>query len=163
MSTNKDLSIEGQVIIGKEGIMPKRILIVDDDPDAITFTSSVVEDNGYDYVSADNGIKGLALAKEENPDLVLLDLIMPGKSGMMMLQEMKKDSELRKIPVIIVSGASEELGVDLKDFMVKQPLKGRKKAVEASGEAQLTKPNAFLEKPFGADELIKIIRKVLED
>ena len=47
--------------------------------------------------------------------------------------------------------------------MIKQPLKGRKKAVEASGEAQLTKPNGFLEKPFGADELIKIIRKVLED
>jgi CheY-like chemotaxis protein len=163
MSTNKDLSIEGQAISGKEGRMPKRILIVDDDPDAITFTSSVVEDNGYKYVSADNGIKGLALAKEEKPDLVLLDLIMPEKSGMMMFQEMKKDSELRKIPVIIVSGASEVLGVDLRDFMLKQPLKGRKKAVETSGEAQLTKPNAFMEKPFGADELIKVIKKVLQD
>ena len=143
--------------------MSKRILIVDDDPDAITFTSSVVEDNGYKYVSADNGIKGLAMAKEEKPDLVLLDLIMPGKSGMMMFQEMKKDSELRKIPVIIVSGASEVLGVDLRDFMLKQPLKGRKKVVETSGEAQLTKPNAFIEKPFGPDELIKVIKKVLED
>ena len=163
MSTNKDLIIEGQSIIGEEGRMPKKILIVDDDPDAITFTSSVIEENGYDYVSADNGIKGLALAKEEKPDLVLLDLIMPEKSGMMMLQEMKKDSELSKIPVIIVSGASEVLGVDLKDFMIKQPLKGRKKAVETSGEAQLTKPNAFMEKPFGPDELIKVIKKVLKD
>ena len=65
--------------------------------------------------------------------------------------------------MVVVSGASEVLGVDLNDFMIKQPLAaGMKKAVETSGEADFTKPNAFMEKPFGPDELIEVIKKVLE-
>ena len=71
--------------------MPKRILIVDDEPDAISFMSSVLEENGYDHLSADNGVEGLELAKQEKPDMILLDLIMPGKSGIIMFQELKKD------------------------------------------------------------------------
>ena len=48
--------------------MPKRILIVDDEPDAISYISSVLEDNGYDYLSAENGEEGLEMAKKEKPE-----------------------------------------------------------------------------------------------
>jgi CheY-like chemotaxis protein len=142
--------------------MPKRILIVDDEPDAISYISSVLEDNGYEYLSAENGEEGLELARKEKPDMILLDLIMPEKSGMLMFQELKKDPELGRIPVIVVSGASEALGVDLRNFMIKQPLRGRQKVVETSGETQFTEPNAYVEKPVDPSELIKVIKENLE-
>ena len=100
--------------------MPKKILIVDDEPDAISFICSVLEENDYHHISAENGEEGLELAKKEKPDMILLDLIMPGKSGIIMFQELKKDPKLGKIPVIVVSGASEALGVDFKNFIFKQ-------------------------------------------
>jgi CheY-like chemotaxis protein len=143
--------------------MPKRILIVDDEPDAISYIGSVLEDNGYDYLSAENGEEGLEMAKKEKPDMILLDLIMPGKSGILMFQELKKDPELGKIPVIVVSGASEALGVDLKNFMIKQPRRGKEKVVETTGETQFTEPNAYVEKPVDPNELIKVIKENLED
>ncbi len=143
--------------------MPKRILIVDDEPDAISYISSVLEDNGYEYLSAENGEQGLELARKEKPDMILLDLIMPEKSGMLMFQELKKDPELGRIPVIVVSGASEALGVDLRNFMIKQPLRGRQKVVETTGETQFTEPNAYVEKPVDPNELIKVIKENLED
>ena len=143
--------------------MPKRILIVDDEPDAISYISSVLEDNGYEYLSAENGVQGLELAQKEKPDMILLDLIMPEKSGMLMFQELKKDPELGKIPVIVVSGASEALGVDLRNFMIKQPRRGKEKVVETTGETQFTEPNAYVEKPVDPNELIKVIKENLED
>jgi CheY-like chemotaxis protein len=143
--------------------MAKRILIVDDEPDAISYISSVLEDNGYEYLSAENGEEGLELARKEKPDMILLDLIMPEKSGMLMFQELKKDPELGKIPIIVVSGASEALGVDLRNFMIKQPLRGRQKLVETTGETQFTEPNAYVEKPVDPNELIKVIKEHLED
>lgn len=143
--------------------MPKRILIVDDEPDAISYISSVLEDNGYEYLSAENGEEGLELARKEKPDMILLDLIMPEKSGMLMFQELKKDPELGKIPVIVVSGASEALGVDLRNFMIKQPLRGRQRVVETTGETQFTEPNAYVEKPVDPNELIKVIKENLQD
>ena len=143
--------------------MAKRILIVDDEPDAISYISSVLEDNGYEYLSAENGEEGLELARKEKPDMILLDLIMPEKSGMLMFQELKKDPELGRIPVIVVSGASEALGVDLRNFMIKQPLRGRQKLVETTGETQFTEPNAYVEKPVDPNELIKVIKEHLED
>lgn len=143
--------------------MPKRILIVDDEPDAISYIGSVLEDNGYDYLSAENGEEGLEMAKKEKPDMILLDLIMPGKSGILMFQELKKDPELGKIPVIVVSGASEALGVDLKNFMIKQPRKGKERVVETTGETEFTEPNGYVEKPVDPNELIKVIKENLED
>lgn len=143
--------------------MPKRILIVDDEPDAISYISSVLEDNGYEYLSAENGEEGLELAKKEKPDMILLDLIMPEKSGMLMFQELKKDPELGNIPVIVVSGASEALGVDLRNFMIKQPRKRKEKVGETTGKAQFAEPNAYVDKPVDPNELIKVIKEHLDD
>ena len=142
--------------------MPKKILIIDDDPDNLSIISLIVEDNGYTSISAKNGKEGLELAKREKPDLITLDLIMPEKSGIMMFQELKKDPELCDIPVVIVSGASEITGVDLKNFIFKQAA-GGEKVVETSGLGKYASPNAFIEKPVNPDELVKTIGDLLKD
>ena len=142
--------------------MPKKILIVDDDPDNISIISLIVEDSGYSSISANNGKEGFELAKKEIPDLITLDLIMPEQSGIMMFQDLKKDPDLCDIPVIIISGASEITGVDLKNFIFKQSM-GDEKVVETSGMGKYSAPNAFVEKPVNPDELVKIINDLLKD
>ena len=137
-------------------------MIVDDDPDNISIISLIVEDNGYTSVSAKNGKEGFELAKKEKPDLITLDLIMPEQSGIVMFQELKKDPDLCDIPVVIISGASEVTGVDLKHFIFKQA-EGYEKVVETSGMGKYSAPNAFVEKPVNPDELVKIINDLLKD
>ncbi len=141
--------------------MSKKILIVDDEPDIITFLSALLEENGYESVSAKDGTEGLELLRKEKPDLVLLDLMMPKKSGITMFQELRKDPELSDIPVIVVTGVSEVTGVDFRNFMFKQPMRDEKKFVETTGLSKYTVPDGYIEKPIDPDELIKVVNETL--
>ena len=100
--------------------MAKKILIVDDDQDVILFLSTVLQDRGYQVIHALNGRRGLDLASAEAPDLILLDLMMPQKSGISLLADLKRDDHLKKIPVIMVTGVSGETGIDLESFFCKK-------------------------------------------
>ena len=142
--------------------MPKKILIVDDEADQRTFLSTVLEENGYASISAKDGVEGLELLRKEKPDLVLLDLMMPKKSGISMFQELRSDSNLSNIPVIVVTGVSEVTGVDFRNFMFKQPLRDEKKFVETTGLTKYTIPDGYIEKPIDPDGLIKTIKDVLK-
>lgn len=143
--------------------MSKRILIIDDEPDIVTFLGAVLEENGYSSMSAQDGVEGLETLRREKPDLVLLDLMMPKKSGITMFQELRKDPELGQIPVVVVTGVSEVTGVDFRNFMYKQPLKDEKKFVETTGLTKFTIPDGYVEKPIDPDELMKAIRNALKE
>ena len=143
--------------------MSKKVLIVDDEPDIRTFLRSVLEENGFSTITAKNGVEGLETLRKEKPDLVLLDLMMPKKSGITMFQELRKDSSLSTTPVIIVTGVSEVTGVDFRNFMYKQPLRDEKKFVETTGLTQYTIPDGYVEKPIDPDELIKVIKKAMKE
>lgn len=143
--------------------MSKQILIIDDEPDIVTFLSAILEENGYATVSAKDGVEGMEALRREKPDLVLLDLMMPKKSGIVMFQELRKDPELSQIPVVVVTGVSEVTGVDFRNFMYKQPLKDEKKFVETTGLTQYTIPDGYIEKPIDPDELMKAINRALKE
>jgi DNA-binding response OmpR family regulator len=143
--------------------MPKKILIVDDEPDTVTYISTVLEENGYTSIGAKDGVEGLELARKEKPDLVLLDLMMPKKSGISMFQEMRKDSSMSNIPVVVVTGVSEVTGVDFRNFMYKQPLRDEKKFVETTGLTKYTIPDGYIEKPFDPAELVKAVKEALKE
>jgi len=143
--------------------MSGKILVVDDEPDSVSFLESVLEENGYDYVSANDGVEGLNLARQEKPILILLDLIMPEKGGIMMFRELKADPEMRKIPVIVVSGIAKVTGVDFKDFVIKQPDKDGSEYVGTTGDSKYTKPDAFMDKPIKPDELVAKIKEILKE
>jgi CheY-like chemotaxis protein len=143
--------------------MAKKILIVDDEPDIVTFLGAILEENGYESVSAKDGVEGLEVLYREKPDLVLLDLMMPKKSGISMFQELRKDPKMSHTPVVVVTGVSEVTGVDFRNFMYKQPLKDEKKFVETTGLTKYTIPDGYVEKPIDPDELIKVIKKALKE
>ena len=143
--------------------MPKKILIVDDEPDLVTYISAVLEENGYASIGAKDGVEGLELARKEKPDLILLDLMMPKKSGISMFQEMRKDSSMSNIPVVVVTGVSEVTGVDFRNFMYKQPLRDEKKFVETTGLTKYTIPDGYVEKPVDPVGLIKAVKEALKE
>ena len=143
--------------------MSKKILIVDDEPDVITFISTVMEENGFTSIGAKDGVEGLDLLRKEKPDLVLLDLMMPKKSGITMFQELRKDPDLSHVPVVVVTGVSEVTGVDFRNFMYKQPMRDEKQFVDSTGLTRYTVPNGYLEKPIDPVELIKTVKEVLKE
>ena len=87
-----------------------KILLIDDDPDFVEATKLVLESNAYKVVTASDGNEGLAKARQEKPDLIILDIIMPVKDGFNAAEELKKDPGLEKIPVIMLTSFAEKVG-----------------------------------------------------
>jgi CheY-like chemotaxis protein len=129
--------------------MAKKILVVDDDPDLITYISTLLSDNGYEVVSAKDGNEGLEKVKNEKPDAITLDLLMPEKTGMKMFRELRKDEALKSTPVIMVTGISDEYHAfaEFKNFLSKMKMPG---------------PEAYLEKPINKENFLATVQKVLD-
>ncbi len=114
--------------------MSKKVLVVDDEEDVRAFLEAVLKKAGYTVVTAPNGVEGLKRARDEKPDLITLDLMMPKQSGTDMYRNLQKDKQLVQIPVIVISGLS-----------------GRHLAVPA--------PLAVFDKPIDPDAFIAVVRR----
>lgn len=125
----------------------QRILVVDDEPDAVEFVRAILEEAGYEVASAPTGEEGLRAARALKPNLVILDVQMPGKDGFSAFVEMRKDSELKAIPVIMLTGVRQRLGL---------PFSSRDMA-DYLGE----EPNAYVEKPVDPQVLWDTVRGLL--
>jgi CheY-like chemotaxis protein len=144
----------------------KQILIVEDQEETVIFLSQILKDQGYRYEVSRNGVEGLAAMRENRPDLVLLDLMMPRKSGIHVFHEMKNAPDLENIPVIVVTGTSRVTGVDLQT--------GEEEPKESEGDVvarqfgsmlgekikDLT-PDGLIEKPITPTVLIDKIQDLL--
>jgi len=87
-----------------------KILLVDDDVDFVKSTKIVLESKPYEVIVAYEGDEGLRKAREENPDLILLDVIMPVKDGFSAAERLKEDPQLSKIPLIMLTAYSSKRG-----------------------------------------------------
>lgn len=88
--------------------MPK-ILIVDDDPDLVEAVTMILESKDYDVIAAYGGIEGLEKAKTEEPDLIVLDVMMPDKDGYAVCKELKGDSQYSKIPILLLTAVVSKI------------------------------------------------------
>jgi len=123
-----------------------RILLVDDDPDFVEATRMILEANSYDVIVAVNGDEGIKTARQENPDLILLDVIMPVEDGFTAAEQLKKDPQLNKIPVIMLTSfSSMGQGTNIP--------RGRGLSLETED---------YLEKPVKPEELLKTIKQYLK-
>lgn len=120
----------------------KKILVVDDEPDMLDYLTTLFQDNGYETVSAGNGIQCLEMAKSEKPDLITLDFVMPEQSGVRAYRYLNKDPALKAIPVIIITGMDESM----EDYLHK--LKG------------FPDPEGFMNKPIEPEKLLKMIADI---
>ena len=125
------------------------VLVVDDDPDVITFLSSVLEDAGFNVAVATNGLAALErLRTGPPPDLISLDLVMPGHSGVRVLHDLRKNPAWARIPVMVVSGHSrdDEVRRGLDDVLADSTISG---------------PSLYLEKPVTAQKYVNAVCHVL--
>ena len=103
-----------------------KILIVDDEIQFIEMVQMRLEVNGYEVISANDGEEGLEKARSENPDLIILDLMMPVMDGYAMLKVLRKDEQIKGIPVLLCTAKShrDDKNIDLKaeaDDYIKKP------------------------------------------
>jgi len=123
-----------------------KILLVDDDVDFVEATKTVLEAEDYEVIVANQGEEGLKKARQENPDLVLLDIIMPVKDGFTAAEQFKKDPQLSKIPLIMLTSFSSK-GHD------SSIPRGRGLSLEADD---------YIEKPVSPEELLSRVKPHLK-
>ncbi|MEZ5508205.1 MAG: twitching motility response regulator PilH [Gammaproteobacteria bacterium] len=85
-----------------------RVLIVDDSPTETYKFKEILEKHGFEIITADNGADGVAVARQEKPDVVLMDVVMPGLNGFQATRQLSKGPDTQHIPVIIVTTKDQE-------------------------------------------------------
>lgn len=120
--------------------MAKKILIVDDEKDLVTLLKERISQAGYEVIAAYDGVEGLKLAKENKPDLIILDLMLPKMDGYMVCSLLKFDSEYKNIPIILLTARAGD--------------SDKTKGVQAGADLYITKP-------FEPKALLESISKLL--
>jgi two-component system cell cycle response regulator DivK len=120
---------------------PARILIVEDDPSHMQLAIHVLKRSGYAVLQATAAEEGIATARSERPDLILMDLGLPGMDGLAAIRELKADPQTSAIPIIIVTSYRDE----------------------SDGQLMLDSgADGFIAKPFHYEHILGIVKTVLE-
>jgi len=119
----------------------KKILVVDDELDMLMVIKLRLEASGFDVITATDGLEGLNAARKDNPDLIVLDIMLPKMNGYKVARFLKFDEEYRKIPIVMLTALGGE--------------EDRNTGIETGADAYLTKP-------FETEQLLKTVRKFLE-
>ena len=123
-----------------------RILLIDDDVDFVEVTKIILESKSYEVIVAYDGEKGLQKARKEKPDLILLDIIMPVEDGFTAAEQLKKDPQLSKIPVLMLTGFASKRGGS---------------AIPVSRGLTLEAED-YIDKPVSPEELLARVEKYLK-
>jgi len=120
----------------------KKILIVDDEVDMLSLLYTRLSSAGYSVIKAADGKEGLALAKKERPDMIILDIMMPGLGGGEVAEILKSESDTKQIPIIFLTCLYTK--------------------AEESSQGHNIKGNFFIAKPFDQNELLSEIKSRLK-
>ncbi len=120
----------------------KKVVCVEDEPEIIDLIKLILGRKGFDLTGATGGLEGLEAIRRIKPDLVLLDLMMPDMDGWEVYQQMKADSELKNIPVIVVTAKAQSIDKIL--------------------GLHIAKVDDYVTKPFGPQELLQSVERVLQ-
>jgi CheY-like chemotaxis protein len=125
-----------------------KILIIDDDPDIVESIRVVLESQGYAVGSAVNGLEGLTRTKQEKPDLIILDVMMPdGMDGFEVAREIKKDPQTKHIPILMLTAIKDKTGLDFQ---------------KEAGDEDWLPVEDYCAKPLNHDALLKKVSKLLK-
>ncbi len=125
--------------------MAKKILIVDDDPDFVEAVTMILESKHYKVAAAYGGIEGVQKAKTENPDLIVLDVMMPDKDGYAVCKELKANPPLDRIPILLLTAVASH--VPTTRYTQQMGLE--------------TEADDYVEKPVEPDVLVKRVETLL--
>lgn len=148
--------------------MPKTVLVVDDDDNTRRFLTVALEEHGYEAVTAEDGDDGLKKIQESIPDLILLDVMMPKKTGFSLFKQMRRKEEFKNIPVIMLTGVAgilEEEDAQAEGDTFESPFdsirEGLRKGIAQMREEGLVRPEKFIDKPIDPEELIEAVQSLI--
>ncbi len=127
----------------------KQVLIVEDALDMRIFLTTLLETSGYAPVVARNGDEGIQKAVTSRPDLIIMDVMMPGTGGAKMYSRLKAEDTLSRIPVIVLSAIAKKTFLHYLDML------------NANAKTSIALPDAYVEKPPEPDALIQVIQKIM--
>jgi CheY-like chemotaxis protein len=119
----------------------KRILCIEDEPEMIDLIRLILGRRGYDVLGAAGGMEGIQMVREQLPDLVLLDLMMPYMDGWQVYQQMKADESTRGIPVIVVTAKAQNIDKVL--------------------GVHIAKVDDYISKPFSPQDLLNSVERII--
>ena len=148
--------------------MPKRVLVVDDDENTRRFLSVALEENGFEAMTAEDGDDGLKKIQESAPDLILLDVMMPKKTGFSLFKQLRRKDEFKDIPVIMLTGVAgvlEEEDAAAEGDTMESPFDSLRESLRTAiikmREEGLVKPERFIDKPIDPEELIEAVNEII--
>jgi len=148
--------------------MPKRVLVVDDDENTRRFLSVALEANGYEAVTAEDGDDGFRKVEEQKPDLILLDVMMPKKTGFVLFKQLRRKEEFKDIPVIMLTAVAEALEEDESHAdgeTTERPFDSLRdslrRAITQMRDEGLVKPEVFIDKPIDPEQLIREVKALI--
>lgn len=124
----------------------KKILVVDDEPDTVAYLTALLEDSAFDVRSAHNADRALEMLHQELPDLVLVDVMMPGTSGLNLIRQLRANPRSSDLPVIVVTGKAEVLHDRFRSYFERYRVRA---------------PDGIAEKPFDPAGLIRMVEELL--
>ncbi len=127
----------------------KMVLIVEDELDMRIFISTLLETSGYEPIMTRDGTEGLLKAKDVRPDLIILDVMMPGEGGVQMYRQLKTDKTLCDIPVIMLSAVTRKTFAHYLNM------------INARLNDAIPDPDAYIEKPPEAQDLLKMTTSLI--
>lgn len=147
--------------------MSKKVMIIDDDENAVKFLSAVLEENGYETCAALDGREGYEKLQETQVDLIVLDVMMPKKTGFVLFKQLKKNDDLKDIPVLMVTGVAASLEDEdaTSDDTHSRPYDSLRevlrKTIKEMRESGDVRPEMFVDKPVEPDSFVEKVRELI--
>ncbi|MBU0743346.1 response regulator [bacterium] len=147
----------------------KKVLIIDDDVNAVKFLSVVLEEGGIETLTANDGSEGWQIIQENAVDLIVLDVMMPKKTGFTLFKQLKRDEKLKDIPVLMLTGVAaslEELdsaAANTEERPFDCLRESLRHMIAAMREEGLVKPEMFVDKPIDPEAFMGRVRQLIGD
>jgi two-component system, OmpR family, phosphate regulon response regulator PhoB len=130
--------------------MPKKVMIIDDEPDIRVYLAAAAEDHGFEPVTCGAEESIITIIGDEKPDLIVMDIMMPMRSGISIYKEIRSSPSINHIPVILISGMDGLPGFMEKEFR------------ELINDDCIPPPGGYIEKPVDIDALFRKVKILLD-
>jgi two-component system alkaline phosphatase synthesis response regulator PhoP len=147
--------------------MSKKVVVIDDDKNAVKFLCVLLSENGYEPIAAYDGHEGLQKVEENDVDLIVLDVMMPKKTGFVLFKQLKRRDEYKNIPILMltaVAASLKELDAQKEDSFERPYDRLRdslRKAILEMRKSGDVRPEMFVDKPIDPEAFIQKVRELI--
>ena len=145
--------------------MAKRVLIIDDDENIVKYLSVALRKHGYEPIGARDGKEGFEAVADSSPDLIVLDIMMPKRTGWVVFRQLRKSEEFKSIPVMMLTSVAEVLEEQEALADEEPEYEGLtellSKAIRHMREEGLERPEMFVDKPVDPEDFVVKVRELI--